>query len=82
MKYAVEIGSGAMIYIPSFINIGSGTQTLIGGIQIHRQHGDLTNLILSFQNKESMLKKESGILNVYRTGRCEIILLSEKDPQT
>jgi hypothetical protein len=26
MKYAVEMGSGAMIYIPSFIKIGSGIQ--------------------------------------------------------
>jgi hypothetical protein len=26
MKYAVEMGSGAMIYIPSFIEIGSGIQ--------------------------------------------------------
>jgi hypothetical protein len=26
MKYAVEMGSGAMIYIPSFIKIGSGNQ--------------------------------------------------------
>jgi hypothetical protein len=33
MKYAVEMGSGATIYIPSFINIGSGIQTLTGGIQ-------------------------------------------------
>jgi hypothetical protein len=31
MKYAVEMGSGAMIYIPSFIKIGSGIQKLIGG---------------------------------------------------
>jgi tetrahydrodipicolinate N-succinyltransferase len=23
MKYAVEVGSGAVVYIPSFINIGS-----------------------------------------------------------
>jgi hypothetical protein len=30
MKYAVEIGSGAMIYVPSFIEIGSGIQKLIG----------------------------------------------------
>jgi hypothetical protein len=29
MKYAVEIGSGAMTYIPSFIKIGSGIQKLI-----------------------------------------------------
>jgi hypothetical protein len=31
MKYAVEMGSGDMIYIPSFIKIGSGIQKLIGG---------------------------------------------------
>jgi hypothetical protein len=31
MKYAVEMNSGAMIYIPSFIKIGSGIQKLIRG---------------------------------------------------
>jgi hypothetical protein len=31
MKYAVEIDSGAMIYIPSFINIDSVFRKLIGG---------------------------------------------------
>jgi hypothetical protein len=31
MKYAVQMGSGAMIYIPSFIKIGSGIQKLMGG---------------------------------------------------
>jgi hypothetical protein len=31
MRYAVEMGSGAMMYIPRFINIGSGIQQLIGG---------------------------------------------------
>jgi hypothetical protein len=31
MKYAVEMGSGVMIYIPSFIKIGSGIQKFIGG---------------------------------------------------
>jgi hypothetical protein len=35
MKYAVEMGSGAMIYIPSFMKTGSGTQKLIGGIHRH-----------------------------------------------
>jgi hypothetical protein len=35
MKYAVEMGSGATIYIPSFMNIGSGIQTLIGVIHRH-----------------------------------------------
>jgi hypothetical protein len=40
MKYAVEMGSCAMIYsyIQSFIKIGSGIQKLIGGdTQTHRQ---------------------------------------------
>jgi hypothetical protein len=54
MKYAVKMGSGAMIYIPSFMKIGSGIQKLIGGT--HRQHGDLIRLPVFFQNKESRLK--------------------------
>jgi hypothetical protein len=29
--YAAEMGLGAMIYIPSFINIGSAIRKLIGG---------------------------------------------------
>jgi hypothetical protein len=32
MKHAVEMGSGAMIYLPSFIKIGSGIQKLMGGL--------------------------------------------------
>jgi hypothetical protein len=31
MKYAVEIGSGVIIYIPSFIKAGSGIQKLMRG---------------------------------------------------
>jgi hypothetical protein len=31
MKYTVGMGSGAMIYIPSFIKTGSGIQKLIKG---------------------------------------------------
>jgi hypothetical protein len=31
MKYAVEMGSVAMIYIPGFIKTGSGIQKIIGG---------------------------------------------------
>jgi hypothetical protein len=30
MKYAAEMGSGAMIYIPSLIQIGSGIKKLMG----------------------------------------------------
>jgi hypothetical protein len=32
MKYAVEIGSGAKVHIPSFIKIDSGIQKLIRGM--------------------------------------------------
>jgi hypothetical protein len=31
MKYAVDFGSDIMIYLPSFIKIGSGIQKLLWG---------------------------------------------------
>jgi hypothetical protein len=51
MKYTVEMGSGAMIYIPSFIKTGSGIQKLIG---VHTQnkesrHNNPSYSILSLQ---------------------------------
>jgi hypothetical protein len=51
MKYAADMGSGAMIYIPSFIKIGSSIQKLLGGIHIqtHREHGDLISLLSFFE---------------------------------
>jgi hypothetical protein len=62
MKYAVEMGSGATIYIPSSIKIGSAIQKLIGwDTQTHRQHGDRIHLLSFFQNKESMLKRWSPL---------------------
>jgi hypothetical protein len=54
LKYAVEIDSGAMIYVPSFIKISSGIQKFTG--RGHRQHGDLISLLLFFQNKESRIE--------------------------
>jgi hypothetical protein len=45
MKYAIEMESGAMIYIPNFIKIYLGIQEFMGGI--HRQHGDLISLLFS-----------------------------------
>jgi hypothetical protein len=37
MKYAVQMGSGGMIYIPSFIKTGSGIQTVDrGDTQAHK----------------------------------------------
>jgi hypothetical protein len=41
MKYAVEMGSGAMIYIPSFLKIGSPIQKLIGGIHRPTDRNDI-----------------------------------------
>jgi hypothetical protein len=35
MKYAIKMGSDAMMYIPSFKKIGSGIQKLLGGIHRH-----------------------------------------------
>jgi hypothetical protein len=32
VNYAVEMGSGAVIYVPNFIKIGSGVQKLMCGI--------------------------------------------------
>jgi hypothetical protein len=63
MEYAVEMGSGAMVYIISFIKIGSSIQRLIeGDSQTHRQHGDLISLLLFFQNKENALKSKENPL--------------------
>jgi hypothetical protein len=56
------MGSGAVIYVPSSIKIGSGIQKLIGGIHkhTHGQQRDLISLLcfFFFQNKESRLKTE------------------------
>jgi hypothetical protein len=50
MKYAVEMGSGVMMNIPSLMKIGSTIQKLIGrDSQTYRQHGEPIGL-LSFFN--------------------------------
>jgi hypothetical protein len=54
LKYGVEMGSVAIIYILSFIKIGSVIRKLMGGA--NRQHSDCMYLLLLFQNKESRLK--------------------------
>jgi hypothetical protein len=44
-EVAVEMGSGAMIYIPSFIKNGSGIQKfIVGDNQVRRQVGDRISL--------------------------------------
>jgi hypothetical protein len=54
MKYAVEIGSAAMKYIPSFIKIGSGIQTLMDCG--YTDTDDHISLLLFSENKKSKLK--------------------------
>jgi hypothetical protein len=41
MKYAVKMGSGAMMHIPRFVKIGFGhSEVDRWDTQIHKQHGD------------------------------------------
>jgi hypothetical protein len=48
MKYVVEIGSGAIRYMPNFMKIGSDIQKFKGGkdTNIDTRHGNLISLIL------------------------------------
>jgi hypothetical protein len=53
---SVEIGLGTMIYIPSFIKIGSAIQKLIGGdTQTHRQHEDVYAYLSYFEEMKEGL---------------------------
>jgi hypothetical protein len=65
MKYAVEMDSGAMMYIPSFIKIESVIHKLIEwDTKTHRQRGNSISipLYIFFQNKESRLKSTEQII--------------------
>jgi hypothetical protein len=48
MKYAVEMGSGTTIYVPSSTKIGSGVRKLGGDTHTHTQQSDLIRLFLLF----------------------------------
>jgi hypothetical protein len=62
MKYAVKMGSGVMIYIPSFIKTDTAIQGLIWkDVQTHRLHCDRINLLLFCQNKEIRLRRHHWI---------------------
>jgi hypothetical protein len=50
MKCAVEMDSGGMMYIPSFMMIGSGIRKFVTGI--HRQQSDLISLLFFFKIKK------------------------------
>jgi hypothetical protein len=63
------MGSGAMIYIPSFMKTGSGIPKLMGGLHRHtehRQQGDFICLLLFFKirkvDKELVLEKRVGYI--------------------
>jgi hypothetical protein len=46
MKYAVEMGSGSMIYMPNFMKVDSGIQKLTAvDSQTHGQHDDRISLL-------------------------------------
>jgi hypothetical protein len=49
MKYAVEMASAAVIYIPSFIKIGSSIQKFMG-VGIHR-HTDRLEITQAYFRK-------------------------------
>jgi hypothetical protein len=47
------MGSGAVIYVPSFIKITSGVQKLTGGYKdTHRQQRDLISLLNFFKRRK------------------------------
>jgi hypothetical protein len=59
MKYAVEMGSGTTIYVPSSIKIGSAIQTLMGGGYIDTQKAWRSHKPSIFlQKKERRLKNK------------------------
>jgi hypothetical protein len=41
MKYTVEMGTGVMIYMPSFIKTGSGIRKLIGVINRYTDNTEI-----------------------------------------
>jgi hypothetical protein len=45
MKYAAEMGSGAMIYVPTLIETDSGIRKLVTGGGTQRQDGDPISLL-------------------------------------
>jgi hypothetical protein len=61
MKYAFEMSSGTMTYVPNFINNPSGIQKLKeGGGHTYTdiQNGDVIKLLLFFQDKEGRLRAQ------------------------
>jgi hypothetical protein len=63
MKYAAELGSGAAMYVPSFIKIGSAVQKLMGAWGIHRQLGGRMCLLQFFFKMLERVSAENRLTN-------------------
>jgi hypothetical protein len=55
MKYAIEMDLGAMMYIPSFMKIGSGIQMLIGRI-----HKYADSMVIAYAYSDSVKIRNVG----------------------
>jgi hypothetical protein len=62
MKYTVEMDTGAMIYIPNFIKIGSGFLNLRDTHKDTQMKRDQISLLSFFQNKWYRVKSNSNII--------------------
>jgi hypothetical protein len=63
--YTTESSSGAITYTPSYINIGSCIQKLIGrGGGEHRQQGNLICLLLFLSKYGSRLNMYANIVHL------------------
>jgi hypothetical protein len=52
-NYSIEMVLGVVIYVPSFIKIGSGIQKLMGGGYTHRQQSVLISLLFFFKTRKA-----------------------------
>jgi hypothetical protein len=50
MKWALEMSSGAMIYIPGLIKFGSGIQMLIMGMHMHTGNIEIAQAYFIFSD--------------------------------
>jgi hypothetical protein len=70
------MGSVGMMYIPSFIKIGSGIQKLMrGDTQTHRQQGDCRSLLLFFKIDKvglKCLKRNIAVKYRYKIRKLQI----------
>jgi hypothetical protein len=72
MTYDVEVDSGTMIYIPSFIRIVSGIRDLIKGI--HRQHSESARLFQFFFSQQGNRLRMEGMEEVIHPLHLRLIL--------